>query len=145
MSHFRTHLVNTPEQVMHLVSLAGHPNLRVLLDTYHLVTEVRDYAAAVQTVAPRLWGLHACENDRGVPGGGLVPWHAIFRTLQELSFEGYLVMETYNSVAGDPPGAFAYSRGMFHNVCPDPDAFVRQGLSFLRSFADAASNGLRPE
>ena len=29
-----------------------------------------------------LWGLHACENDRGVPGGGLVPWRDIFTALK---------------------------------------------------------------
>ena len=124
MSHFRTHLVNTPEQAMRLVETAGHPNLRVLLDTYHMVTEVRDFAAAIRTVGDRLWGLHACENDRGVPGGGLVPWEAVFGALQGISFRGYLVLETYNSSLGD----FAYRRGIFQNVCPDGAAFVRQGL-----------------
>ena len=76
----------------------------------------------------RLWGLHACENDRGVPGGGLVPWEAVFGALQGISFRGYLVLETYNSSLGD----FAYRRGIFQNVCPDGAAFVRQGLGFLR-------------
>jgi D-psicose/D-tagatose/L-ribulose 3-epimerase len=129
MSHFRTHLVNTPAQLMTLIDRADHDNLYALLDTYHLVTEVRDYAAAIRTAAPRLWGLHACENDRGVPGGGLVPWDAVFSALAEVGFDGYIGMETYNSTIDD----FAYSRGMFHDVCPDGEAFVRQGLSFLRT------------
>lgn len=132
MSHFRTHLVNTPAQLMHLLALADHANLYGLLDTYHLVTEIRDYAAAVRTVGPRLWGLHACESDRGVPGGGLVPWDAVFGALRGAGFTGWIVMETYNSSIGDPPGSFAISRGMFHDPCPDGAAFVRQGLAFLR-------------
>ena len=70
MSRFRSHVVNTPAQMLRLVNQAGHPNLYILLDTYHLVTEVRDYAAAIRSVSDRIWGLHACENDRGVPGGG---------------------------------------------------------------------------
>ena len=133
MSHFRTHLVNTPKQAMHLIALADHPNLRVLLDTYHLVTEIRDYAQAVHTVAPKLWGLHACESDRGVPGGGLVPWDAIFGALKTIAFEGYMLLETYNSTIGDPSGTFAYQRGMFHDPCPDGEAFVRQGIAFLKA------------
>lgn len=137
MSHFRTHLVNTPEQGMRLIEMAGHPNLRILLDTYHMVTEVRDFAAAIRTVRDRLWGLHACENDRGVPGGGLVPWAAVFGALREIGFSGYLVLEAYNSSLGD----FAYRRGMFHNVCPDGAAFVRQGLGFLR---EQWANSLAP-
>ncbi len=128
MSHFRTHLVNTPAQVMQLIALADHPNLRVLLDTYHLITEVRDYGVAIRTIGDRLWGLHACENDRGVPGGGLVPWGQVFAALNEVAFDGYLILETYNSALGD----FARRRGMFHDVCPDGAAFVRKGFAFLR-------------
>jgi D-psicose/D-tagatose/L-ribulose 3-epimerase len=128
MSHFRTHVVNTPAQAMRLIAMADHRNLGVLLDTYHLITEIRDYAQAIHTVRDRLWGLHACENDRGVPGGGLVPWDAIWATLRATAFDGYLLMETYNSSIGD----FAYRRGMFHNVCPDGYAFVREGLAFLK-------------
>ncbi len=128
MSHFRTHLVNTADQAMRLLALASHPNLYVLLDTYHMITEVRDYGRAIRTVGSKLWGLHACENDRGVPGGGLVPWPNVFMALREIGFAGYVLMEAYNSSLGD----FAVRRGMFHNVCPDGTAFVRQGLAFLR-------------
>jgi len=129
MSHFRTHLINTPAQAMRLIELADHPNLRVLIDTYHIVTEVRDFAAAVRSTAGRLWGIHACENDRGVPGGGIVPWSSIFAALREIRFDSYVILESYNSSI---PG-FAESHGMFHNVCPDGDRFVRDGLAFLRS------------
>jgi D-psicose/D-tagatose/L-ribulose 3-epimerase len=128
MSHFRTHIVNTPEQLMQLIAMADHPNVYVQFDTYHVVTEIRDYSSALRTLAPRLFALHACENDRGVPGGGLIPWPSIFRTLQEIGFDGYICLEAYNSSIGD----FAFQRGMFHNVCPDGSAFVRQGIAFLR-------------
>jgi D-psicose/D-tagatose/L-ribulose 3-epimerase len=128
MSHFRTHLVNTCGQLMQLIDLADHPNLYALFDTYHLITEERDYAAAVQTLGNRLWCVHTCENDRGVPGGGLVPWETLFDALHAVSFTGPLVMEAYNSSIDE----FAFSRGMFHNVCPDGAEFVRAGLAFLR-------------
>lgn len=127
MSHFRTHLVNTATQMMRLIDLADHDNLYALFDTYHAITEERDYAAAIRTLAQRLWCVHTCENDRGAPGGGLVPWDALFDALQEIGFDGPLTMEAYNSSIDD----FAYQRGMFHNVCPDGSAFVRSGLAFL--------------
>jgi len=132
MSHFRTHLVNTAAQLMRLIDLADHANLYALFDTYHLITEERDYAAALRTLASRLWCVHACENDRGAPGGGLVPWNDVFDTLHEIGFNGPLTMEAYNSSIDD----FAYQRGMFHNVCPDGDEFVRKGLTFLKSHVE---------
>lgn len=128
MSHFRTHVVNTAEQMVRLIALANHPSLRILFDTYHSITEIRDYAAALRTFGPLLFGIHACENDRGVPGGGLVPWTSLFSTLREIGFDGYIGMEGYNSGVDD----FAFRRGMFHNVCPDGRAFVQQGIAFLR-------------
>jgi D-psicose/D-tagatose/L-ribulose 3-epimerase len=129
MSHFRTHMVNTPDQIMRLIALADHPSLRVLFDTYHMVTEVRDYPSALRRVAPLLFAVHACENDRGKPGGGLIPWEDIFRTLQNAGFSGYIGLEGYNSSIGD----FAMERGMFHNVCPDGPEFIREGIGFLRN------------
>jgi D-psicose/D-tagatose/L-ribulose 3-epimerase len=129
MSHFRSHVVNTPEQLMRLITLADHPGLRVLFDTYHVVTEIRNYAAALRTLAPRLYALHACENDRGIPGTGLIPWREIFNTLRQVGFSGYIGLEGYNSGIGD----FAYERGMFHNLCPDGPEFVRKGISYLRA------------
>jgi D-psicose/D-tagatose/L-ribulose 3-epimerase len=136
MSHFRTHMVNTPAQVMRLIALAdNHPALRVLFDTYHLVTEVRDYPAALRMLGPRLFAIHACENDRGRPGGGLIPWLSMFRTLREIGFNGYIGLEGYNSGIGD----FAFERGMFHDVCPDGPAFIAEGIGFLRSMEREAS------
>ena len=52
----------------------------------------------------------------------------LFTTLHEIGFDGYVALEGYNSGIGD----FAFERGMFHNVCPDGPAFVRQGIGFLR-------------
>ena len=132
MSHFRTHIANTPEQIMRLVTLADHPNLGVLLDTYHMIPEVRDFGAAIRAVGDRLWGLHACENDRGVPGGGLVPWDHVFAALRDIAFDGFVLLEAYNSSLSD----FAFRRGMFHDVCPDGEAFARQGLAFMHRGLD---------
>ena len=128
MSHFRTHLVNTPAQAVRLLEAADHPNLKILIDTYHMVTEITDYAAGLELIGDRLWGIHACENNRGVPGRGIVPWTSVFRTLKALQFDGYMMLESYNSSIND----FAFSRGMFHNVCADADAFVTEGIQFLK-------------
>jgi len=135
MSHFRTHLVNTPAQAMRLLELAENPNVYILLDTYHLLTEIRDYAAAARLTRSKLWGLHACENDRGVPGGGLVPWKALFSALQPIEDDFHILLESYNSSLNE----FAFRRGLFHDVCPDGDAFVKAGLAFLRESLENAA------
>lgn len=129
MSHFRTHVANTPDQLIELITLADHPQLKIAFDTYHAVTEIRDYADSIRRCGDLLWAVQACENDRGVPGGGLVPWTEIGSALHDIQFDGYVVLETYNSSIGD----FAFERGMFHDPCPDYRSFIKSGTDFLRT------------
>ncbi len=137
MSHFRTHLVNTPQQMLRLVKMSDHPNLKISLDTYHLVTEILDYREAILTVKDYLWGMHMCENNRGVPGRGIVPWEQVFTGLTEIGFESYMLFESYNSSIND--GTFAFGRGMFHNVCANGAEFVREGIDFIKEGMEAAA------
>ena len=58
------------------------------------------------------------------------------RLSRSLRFDGYVGLEGYNSSIGD----FAFERGMFHNVCPDGDDFVRRGIAFLREQARTAQS-----
>lgn len=132
MSHFRTHLVNTPQQIKRLVDMADHDNLYILLDTYHLITEILDFAAGIHHVADKLWAIHACENNRGRPmPNGLVPWGEVCQALLDTGFTGYILLESYNSSIRD--GDFAYERGMFHHVCDDGKAFIQEGIGFLKA------------
>ncbi len=135
MSRFRTHLVNTAAQAVALLELAAHDNLRINLDTYHMVTEERDYAAAIRSALPVLWGVHACASDRGGPGGGIVPWPAVLAALGGATGCVRLMLESYNT----GPGDLGYARGIFKNLCPDPEQFVREGMAFL-----GATGGVGP-
>lgn len=139
MSRFRTHVVNTARQLMELIALADHPNLYALLDTYHMLTEARDYGSAIEEAAPRLLCLHACENDRGVPGSGLVPWDNVFAALARVGFDGYVLLESYNTELKE----FAWRRGILQDICPNGEQFVTSAMRFLRAGL-ARSGGGRP-
>ncbi len=128
MSHFRTHLVNTPAQLMALLEQIDRDNVGGLLDTYHLVTEVTSYREAFATAASRLRAVHACENHRGIPGRGILPWPEIFDAIRQCPRDVVVAFESYNSSTD-----FARRRGMFHDVCPDGDDFVREALAFCRA------------
>ena len=129
MSRFRSHLINTASEALDLLKLAGHENISINLDTYHMITEERNYETAITSVATWLWGLHACENDRGVPDGGLVPWDQVTAGLKKVTHPVRLLLETYRTGAA----GFGPERGIFKNLCPDPEEFVRQGIRFLTS------------
>jgi D-psicose/D-tagatose/L-ribulose 3-epimerase len=119
---WKSHWTDADVGILDTVRMSDHRNLRVNLDTYHMITEERDYGAAIRHTAPVLWGIHACENDRGVPGGGLVPWSPVFAALREVDRPVRLLLETYRT----GPDGFGFERGIFWDLCSDPEAFVRQ-------------------
>jgi len=128
LNRFETDMVNTVEQGVNLCEEIGLANVGLLLDTFHMNIEEKDMAAAIRAAGDRIVHFHACENDRGVPGGGLVPWPAVFAALREADAPVRLLLETYRT----GPEGFGVSRGIFQNLCPDPEVFVKQGIGFLQ-------------
>jgi hypothetical protein len=61
----------------------------------------------------------------------------VFEALEAATGCVRLMFETYNT----GQSGFGYSRGIFQNVCPDPEDFVRQGIKFLLGFIAKSRKG----
>jgi hypothetical protein len=77
-------LINTCEQALELKAIIGADNVRIHLDTYHMNIEEKSFHAVTRRAGKDLVHYHLCENDRGIPGTGLVDWDGIFRGLAEI-------------------------------------------------------------
>jgi len=130
LNRFETDRINTVEQGLRLCEDVGHDAVGLHLDTFHLHLEERDSAAAVRAAAEagRLFHVHACENDRGVPGRGQVAWDGIARALRESAFAGDVVIESFTPAVTSIAGAVR----LWRPVAPDQDTIAREGLAFLR-------------
>ena len=82
LNRFETDLVNTAEQVLELLDRVAAENVGVLLDTFHMNIDEKSLGDAIRLVGERLLQLHTCENDRGTPGTGHVPWGEVFDAVQ---------------------------------------------------------------
>ena len=40
--------------------------------------------------------VHVCENNRGIPGTGLVPFKEFFTALKNIGYKGYCVIESFD-------------------------------------------------
>ena len=67
LNRFETDMVNVVEQGLKLIAEVGEPNLGLHIDTFHMHLEEKDSAAAIRKAGDRVFHVHACENDRGVP------------------------------------------------------------------------------
>ena len=71
--------------------------------------------------------VHTCENDRGIPGSGHVDWPGVLRALQEMGYEGWLTIESFNSNIPELSAATA----IWRDLAPHPDDIAVQGIAFL--------------
>jgi D-psicose/D-tagatose/L-ribulose 3-epimerase len=128
LNRFETDLVNTAAQAVSLVEEVAHPNVKVHLDTFHMMIEEKSLLDAILLAGPRLAHFHACENDRGTPGTGLVPWDQVADGLRAVGYRGDLVIESFTPKCV----SIAAAAAIWRPLAPSQDALARDGLAFLR-------------
>ena len=77
LNRFETDMLNIVDQGLRFIEETGMNNVGLHLDTFHMNIEERSLGDAIRAAGRRLHHLHACENDRGAPGSGHVPWVSI--------------------------------------------------------------------
>ena len=132
LNRFETDMINVVDQGLDLISDVGEPNLGLHLDTFHMHLEEKDSAAAIRKAGERVFHVHACENDRGVPGTGQVAWEKIFNALKEINYQEIISIESFT------PNVKSIARAVciWRTIAPDQDAVARDGLKFLKSLPD---------
>ena len=134
LNRFETYFLNTAADALALVEAVDHPALSVQLDTFHANIEEKDTPAAIRLLGGRLGHFHACENDRGQPGTGQVPWDDVFAALSDVGYDGWVVIETFARGIRDLCAAAFIWRDIYDSA----DGLARDGLAFLKQKAAAA-------
>ncbi|ADJ17146.1 sugar phosphate isomerase/epimerase family protein [Halalkalicoccus jeotgali] len=128
LNRFETSLINTTEQGIHLVDSVDHPSCQLLLDTFHMNIEDKDVPAAIRSADRRMGHVHACANDRGTPGTGHIRWSEIGRALDDVNFDGAVVVESFTPDVE----SIAKAASVWRPLAPDQDELARDGLAHLR-------------
>jgi len=106
----------------------NHPNCRMMHDTFHAHIEEKDTAAAIRAGAAHSVHVHISENDRSTPGAGQVDWATTFRTLKEIKYDGWLVIEAFGTALPKLAAATKIWRRMYQNE----EQLAADGLAFIR-------------
>jgi len=97
VTRFETHFLNVAEDAVKYCRDVGTGNVKVHLDSYHMIREETDFTNAVETCGKDYLGyVHVCENNRGIPGTGLVPWKEFFTVLKKIGYKGLLTIEAFD-------------------------------------------------
>ena len=129
LNRFETFFLNTAHDARELADAVSHPRVGILLDTFHTNIEEKSIGVAVELLGDHLVHVHACENDRGVPGTGHIEWPDLFTALRKLNYNGWLVIESFGFAIPE----IATAACIWRDLASSPEAIAWDGLSFLRS------------
>jgi D-psicose/D-tagatose/L-ribulose 3-epimerase len=97
VGRFESHFLNIAEDAVRYCKEVGTGNVKIHLDAFHMIREESSFTGAVNTCGKEyLAYVHACENNRGIPGTGLVPWKEFFIALKNIGYEGALGIESFD-------------------------------------------------
>lgn len=132
LNRFETSFLNLASQGVELIDRVAHPACPLMLDTFHMNVEERSLGEAIRAAGPRLRHVHACENDRGAPGSGHVPWPDVATALRAIGYDGPVVIESFTAEVR----SIARAAAIWRPLAESQDALARDGLAFLRRLFD---------
>jgi len=128
LNRFETHFLNTAADAVRFCREVGEPNVKVHLDTYHMIREEKSFYRAIMETGDYLGLFHACENDRGTPGTGLVRWDEVYRGLRDIGYKGWIVIESFVPEIEE----LARVTAIWRRLAPSADYLAGEGLKNLR-------------
>jgi D-psicose/D-tagatose/L-ribulose 3-epimerase len=129
LNRFETSFLNLATQVVDVVDRVESPACQIMLDTFHMNIEEKSLGDAIRATGHRLKQLHSCENDRGAPGSGHVPWDDVAKALKDINYDGPVVIESFT----DKVESISRAAAIWRTLAPTQDALAIDGLTFLKS------------
>ena len=129
LNRFETSVLNLTADAIAVVDRVGSPACGLMLDTFHMNIEEQSIGNAIRAAGPRLRHLHACENDRGAPGSGHVPWTEVARALRDIQYDEGVVIESFTSQVK----SIARAAAIWRPLAASQDALAKNGLAHLRA------------
>jgi sugar phosphate isomerase/epimerase len=93
INRYETNFINSSTQGLALLEEVGDPELKLLLDTFHMNIEEPDIDAALQMAADRLGYVHVADSNRYAPGQGHIDFLSVLRTLVRIGYQGPITAE----------------------------------------------------
>jgi D-psicose/D-tagatose/L-ribulose 3-epimerase len=130
VNRFESHFLNIAADAVRFIrDLGTPPNVKVHLDAFHMIREEDSFAGAVRDTGPLLGYIHACENQRGIPGRGQVPWREFFKALAEVNYQGVVTIESFDPNFKN----IAKLCCIWRKLADSPEQLATEGLHFLKS------------
>ena len=127
INRFEGYLLNTVDQGIEFLAEIDSPAIKLHLDTFHMNIEEDHIANAIRKAGDKIGHIHCVDNNRKAPGKGHIQWDPIFKAINEIHYEGYIVAEVFVNPAGE------VGRGLsiWRSLAPELMETAKETASFL--------------
>ena len=134
LNRFEGYMLNTCEEAVDFVSKIDRPNVKVMLDTFHMNIEEDSFGDAIRMAGKYLGHLHLGEANRRPPfRGGRIPWDEIGEALHDIEYTGTVVMEPFVRMGGTVGNDIRMWHDLSDNCLDEKlDQDVAESVRFLR-------------
>ncbi|MBO5570048.1 MAG: sugar phosphate isomerase/epimerase [Clostridia bacterium] len=95
-NRYENTMLNTVDQGLVFLQMVDSPAVGLHLDTYHMNIEEDNLPDAIVKAGKSIVNVHACENNRKLPGMGHLDWPSILCALKEAGYTGSLATECFS-------------------------------------------------
>jgi D-psicose/D-tagatose/L-ribulose 3-epimerase len=93
LNRYSTPFCSNAEDALFVSSNINDDHFAILLDTYHMNIEEKDFSYSIKKSKTFLKHLHFSDSNRKMPGFGHINFNSIFRTLKKIQYSNYIGLE----------------------------------------------------
>jgi D-psicose/D-tagatose/L-ribulose 3-epimerase len=128
LNRFECYFLNAHQDAARFARDVNHPSCKIMYDTFHSNIEEKDIIGTLEAIKDVLHHIHISENDRSTPGAGNVNWDKNFKGIQQIKFDGWLVIEAFGLALPELAAATKIWRRMFESELQ----LAEEGLAFMK-------------
>lgn len=130
VNRFEQFIMNCCQEAIDYTEAVGSPNVKIMLDTFHLNIEEDFIGEAIVRAGEKLGHFHVGENNRRPPGYGHIPWTEVAAALRTIDYSGPVVLEPFVTPGGEVGRDIKIYRDLQSGIDLDEDA--SNALLFIR-------------
>jgi 5-keto-L-gluconate epimerase len=92
-NRYEANYLNTAKEINDLINEINIPNLKMMLDTFHMNIEEVNICSSIKNYKEKLGYFHVADSNRLYPGAGHIDFSSIFLTLKKIKYKGYVGLE----------------------------------------------------
>jgi D-psicose/D-tagatose/L-ribulose 3-epimerase len=116
LNRYSTPFCSNAADALFVSSNINDDHFAILLDTYHMNIEEKDFYSCIRKTKIFLKHIHFSDNNRKMPGLGHINFNSIFKALQKVQYTNYIGLEPI--------------------IDKNYRIEIRQGLNFLNKISD---------